>query len=332
MIRRANLFHVVLGLGGLLALSAAAMLLGHRSIAPSTLIEAFQSFDPTNADHVVATQMRLPRLLSGLLAGASLGVAGALMQGLTRNPLADPGLLGVNAGAAVAVVVSIVALGNVDPSSFIWPALIGGSVASLLVYMLGGLGRSQSHPARLVLAGVAVSALALALTRGVLILSQQSLDTYRFWVLGGLGGISLADLQAVAPFAAVGLGLGVAAAFMLNALLLGEDTARALGIRVGLAQWTTGLAIVLLCTAVVCVAGPIAFVGLIVPHVARRLFGPDMRTLILFSAVIGAALLLAADILGRFAPMGGLDAGTMIAFLGGPALILLARRHREVSL
>ena len=311
---------------GLVILAGLSLRFGLRPTGWDQILAALTDYDRMNPDQIVIRAIRLPRLAGAILAGASLGVAGALMQGMTRNPLADPGLFGVNAGAAVGVVVCIMFLGQTDPASFIWVALGGALVASLLVFLLGGGG--QANPARLVLAGAAVSALFLALSRTALIVSHQALEVYRFWVLGGFNGVDFATINTLLPFFAVGFVIAIFAAITLNALMLGEDTARSLGVRVGSAQLVIGLAIVILCGATVAMAGPIAFVGLIVPHLARWRAGPDMRWMMLYSASFGAILMISADLAGRLPLFGGnMQAGVMSAMIGGPALIWLVRRN-----
>ncbi|SDW97827.1 iron complex transport system permease protein [Ruegeria halocynthiae] len=311
---------------GLIVLSMFALRFGVRPTGWGQIWSAFTAFQPLNPEHIVIREIRLPRLIGAILAGSSLGMAGALMQGMTRNPLADPGLLGVNAGASMGVVVCILIFGMTDPADFVWIALGGGLVAALLVYLLGG--GNQANPARLILAGAAVSALFLALSRSLLLVSQQTLDVYRFWVLGGFDGIEFSTILTLLPFIAFGLALAIPGSLVLNALMLGEDMARGLGVRVGLAQGLIGLAIVILCGATVSMAGPIAFVGLIVPHLARRIGGSDMRWMLFFSAGIGALLMVAADLLGRLPLFGGnMQAGVMAALIGGPVLIWLVRRN-----
>ena len=316
---------LLLSLLGLFALSITAMRFGLRSTGWGPIWTVFTAFEPMNPDQIVIRDIRLPRLIGAILAGASLGMAGALMQGMTRNPLADPGILGVNAGASIGVVICILLLGITDPAVFVWVALGGAFVAALLVYLLGG--GNQANPARLILAGAAVSALFLALSRSLLLVSQQTLDVYRFWVLGGFDGIEFATIQALLPFFGLGVFAAILSSFALNALMLGEDTARGLGVRVGLANALIGTAIVILCGATVAIAGPIAFVGLIVPHLARWVAGADMRWMVLFSATFGAVLMVAADLLGRLPFFGGnMQAGVMAALIGGPVLIWLVRR------
>ncbi|MTI02792.1 iron ABC transporter permease [Roseibium sp. RKSG952] len=311
---------------GLIVLSVFALRFGLRPISWGSIWSAFATFEPLSPDQIVLREIRAPRLVGAVLAGASLGMAGALMQGMTRNPLADPGFLGVNAGASMGVVLCVLVLGITDPAVFVWVALGGAFIASLLVFLLGG--GNQANPARLILAGAAVSALFLALSRSLLLVSQQTLDVYRFWVLGGFDGIDFGTITALLPFFAVGIVLSLLASFVLNALMLGTDTARSLGVRVGLAQILIGLAIMILCGATVSMAGPIAFVGLIVPHIARWIAGADMRWMLVFSASIGAALMVAADLLGRLPLFGGnMQAGVMSALIGGPVLIWLVRRN-----
>lgn len=322
---------LVLSLLALLFLAPLALSFGVRAIEWGQIWSAFVAYDPTNPDHVVVQVIRMPRLLAAVLAGAALASAGALMQGMTRNPLADPGLLGVNAGASIGVVICIWILGISDPAQFIWVALGGGLVASVLVFALGGAGRGT--PAQLILAGAAVSALCLALTRGVLLISQQTLDVYRFWDLGGFNGIEFETIAVLLPFFAVGGVLTLFAATTLNALSLGEDTARNLGLRVGLAQILIGLAVVVLCGATVSLAGPITFIGLVVPHLARKVAGSDMRWQVLLSATFGTVLMICADLIGRLNLFGGnMQAGVMAALLGGPVLIWIVRKYGGSSL
>jgi iron complex transport system permease protein len=308
-----------------------AMTLGLRPISPGDVVGAFAAYDAFNADHIVIREMRLPRMLGALVTGLALGMAGALMQGLTRNPLADPGLLGINAGAAVGVVLCLMLFGLSNPSSFIWAALAGACLTALLVHLLGQFGR-QSGPARLLLAGAAISAFMLSIIRAVLILSQQALDVYRIWVIGGFDNVTLSALASLSPFFLLGGALALLAAAGLDILALGEDTARSLGLKVGATQAVVLVAIVLLCAASVSLAGPIAFVGLLVPHLARRLVGPAMLPLILTSGWLGAVLLILADLIGRLAIFGGnMQAGVIVAFIGGPFLIWAIRRKTEAA-
>ncbi len=322
--RPQRLIWLAVGCSALVLVAFLSLSLGSRTLEVQTYWRAFTQFDPSLADHVVLRQIRLPRVIGATLCGGCLGAAGALMQALTRNPLADPGLLGVNAGAALGVVISTYLLRLSDPAQFFWSALLGASVAAALVFLLGG--RSASQTGRLILAGAAVSALFFALIRGLLLVSRASLEVYRIWILGGFDNVTFEMVSALSPFILLGLMLAIAAGFGLNALQLGESTAQSLGVRVGFLQLLTGLAIVLLCAASVAMAGPIAFVGLIVPHLARAAAPPDMRWLTLYSAVYGAVLMLLADLMARAPLFGGtMQAGVMSAILGGPVLIWLVR-------
>lgn len=311
---------LLLALLALLVLTVLALRFGYRPLFWTDVLNAAFAFDQTVAEQIVVRDIRLPRLIAGLVAGSALGVAGALIQGMTRNPLADPGLLGINAGAAFGVVTVVFALSWNDPGQFIWVAMAGGTLGALLVFALGG--GAQASPTRLLLAGAAITAFFLAMSRAVLLMSRQSLDVYRYWVLGGLDGISFSDIHTLLPFFLVGFAIAIAAAFFLNAMLLGEDTARSLGINVGAVKLMSGVSIVLLASSTVALAGPIAFIGLIVPHIARSISQNDMRWEVLFSAAIGAILLVSADLIGRLPLLGGnMQAGVMAALLGGPALV-----------
>lgn len=317
-----------------LVLAFVSLWFGVRPLPASTVWQSLVAFDPSNTDHIIVHDLRLPRAMAALIGGGALGIAGALMQSLSRNPLADPGLLGVNGGAALGVVISIWVLGAAAQAQLVFPALAGAGLAATLVLLLGGAVRPRGpEPTRLILAGAAVGALFLALTWAILILSRESLDTYRFWVLGGFTGITKSDLSALLPLFAVSLPMGLAAAFLLAPLILGDDTARALGVRVGFARVFSTIAIVALCGLTVSMAGPIAFIGLVVPHLVRPLLGADLRLVAIGALLTGAALAALADILGRLIlPGQEIEAGAMMALIGGPSLILLVRFRREVAL
>lgn len=323
---------LVLALGVLLFVLVASLAFGAKSIPFGTVVRAFTDFDGSNA-HLVVRELRLPRTLVGLLVGSALGVAGALMQAVTRNPLADPGILGVSAGASLAVVVAIFVFGFTSLSAYLWFALIGAAVASIAVYSLGSLGRGGATPVRLALAGAALSASLGGITSAIVLLDQRTLDEYRFWIVGSLGGRDERVVNSVAPFVLVGLALAVVLSRSLNAIALGEDTARALGHRVVRTRFLAAVAVTLLAGAATAACGPIAFVGLTVPHMARALCGPDQRWLIPYSAVLGPVLLLGCDVLGRLvARPGELQVGIMTAIVGGPVFVVLVRRSRMAKL
>jgi ABC-type Fe3+-siderophore transport system permease subunit len=282
---------------------------------------------------VVVRELRLPRTAIGLLAGLSLGVAGALMQGHTRNPLGDPGLLGVSAGASLAVVLAIQVLGINTPSGYVWFAFAGALVGTVLVYAVGTAGRGAPTPLTLALAGAALSALMYSLVRALLVGNQDTLDSFRFWVVGSLAGRSAEVAWQVAPFVLAGLVLALVNAPSLDLLGLGEDVARGLGQRVWLSRVIGLTAITLLCGAATAACGPIAFVGLVVPHVVRAATGPDHRRLVPCSGLAGAALLLGADTLGLvLARPAELQVGIVLALIGAPFFIALVRNRRTAGL
>lgn len=318
----------------LIALALVASLaIGAKSIPWSTVFEAFINYDPANTDLLIIRELRVPRTLLGLIVGLALGAAGALMQGVTRNPLADPGLLGVNAGAAFAVVLAIWLFGIRTILGLVWFAFIGAAIASVVVYLLGSGGRSGATPVRLALAGAALAALLGAMTRGVTLIDQATLDQFRFWAVGSFSGRTEGIAAQVAPFIVVGLIFALAVARQLNALALGEDAARGLGTHVGQAQAASVIGITLLTGAAVAAAGPIGFIGLVVPHVARSFFGPDQRWLLPASALLGSVFLLMADTLGRIvARPSEIQVGIMTAAIGGPVFIYLVRRTRMAQL
>ena len=320
--------------GGLLAIAGLLLVVCLSSIAYGSLkipigdvIEAL--IDPRDVDqHAVVRDARLPRTLIGVAVGAALGVAGAVIQGMTRNPLADPGILGIEAGAAFMVVVAIFLLGVSTVAGYAWFALAGAAVAGVLVYSIGASGGWRAAPINLALAGAAVAALLVALTSAVLAIDANVLNQYRFWIVGSVAGRELDVLIGTLPFLGLGFLLAFASGRSLNALALGEDVARSLGQRVRLNQAIISAAFILLTGAAVAVAGPIVFVGLTVPHAARALIGPDYRWLLPYCALLGAILLLVADVIGRVvARPSEVDVGIIMAVVGTPVFIALVRRR-----
>ncbi|MEU9020656.1 iron chelate uptake ABC transporter family permease subunit [Actinomadura sp. NPDC048394] len=281
-----------------------------------------------SGSYTVVHQMRLPRTLLGLLAGIALGLAGAVMQALTRNPLADPGLLGINAGASAAVVSAISFLGVVSFAGFVWFAFAGAGAVAVLLYAVGG-GRGAT-PARLALAGSALNAALYSYVNAVQLLDTASLDRMRFWTVGSLAAAQTSTVEKVAPFVAAGLVLALLLARPLNAMAMGEDAARALGARPGRAKILAIVAVTLLCGAATAACGPIIFVGLMVPHLVRALTGPDLRWLLPYCAVLAPALMLAADVLGRvIVRPSELQVGIVMVVAGGPVFLYFVRRPRS---
>ncbi|MEV0683128.1 iron ABC transporter permease [Nocardia sp. NPDC050378] len=321
----------------------ASIAIGTRSLAPSTVFDAvthafgcdggpFRCPARSTAEEIVR-ELRLPRTALALVAGMALGVAGALIQGYTRNPLADAGLLGLNAGAGFLAALSIYLFGFTAPGQYIWFAFAGSAIAGLIVFGVSSIGGGKASPLSLVLAGAAVTAFLQAMTNAVVVLDNAALDTYRFWVVGTVNGREADVFWQVLPFLVIGLGMALAAAPALNLFGLGDEVARGLGVDIGRARAFGLVAVVLLSGAATAAVGPIAFLGLVVPHIARIVTGPDNRWLIPYSALLGGLLLLAADITGRVvARPGELQVGVMLAALGAPFFIALVRRKKLVTL
>jgi iron complex transport system permease protein len=282
-----------------------------------------------DTDRLVVMTLRVPRTLVGLLVGAALGLAGCVMQGVTRNPLADPGILGVNSGAALSVVLAITFLGVGSTSGYIWFAFGGAALGAVLVYAIAAFGREGATPIKLALAGAALTAVFAAITQALLLLHQGTFDEFRFWQVGALSGRDLGEVGRVAPFLLVGSVLALFLGRWLNALSLGDDLARGLGAHVGLARGVSAAVVVLLCGAATAAAGPIGFIGLTIPHVARLITGPDYRWTLPYSMLLAPILLLGSDIVGRvIARPGEIQVAIVTAVIGAPVFIALVRRKK----
>lgn len=321
---------------GLLLLGFVCLLslaIGSKSIPLATVFESFTSYDASNNDQLIVHSLRGPRTVIGLLVGIALGLAGAVMQAVARNPLADPGILGVNAGAALAVVIGIYVFGIGSLLGYVWLAFVGAAVASVVVYAIGSLGREGATPVKLAIAGAAMSALLVSFTTMILLLDVDALNAYRFWVVGSLAGRTGEVAAQVWPFIAVGALIALFLGRALNTLSLGDDVARSLGQRVGRARMLSALAIVLLCGAATAAAGPIVFLGLVIPHVARAITGPDYRWILPYSVILAPILLLVSDIIGRVVVRPGeLQVGIVMALVGAPFFIVLVRRKKLAEL
>lgn len=315
----------------LAALVAASIAIGSREVSWEEITSALSG--STEGLGAAAVNKRISRTVLALLVGASLGLAGGVMQGVTRNPLADPGILGVNMGASLAVVTGIAWFGLWTYTGFIWTAIGGAAIAAVFVYVVGSLGRGGATPLKLALAGAATSATAASFISAVVLPRGDIAGGVRSWQIGGVGGASFDAIIQVAPFLAVGIVICLISARSLNSLALGDDVAAGLGERVFVARAFASLGAVLLCGAATAVAGPIAFVGLIVPHVCRLLVGIDHRWLLPFSALTGAALVTASDVLGRVvARPDEIDVGIITALVGAPFLIAIVRRQKAREL
>jgi iron complex transport system permease protein len=322
---------VVLAVVAVLVLAVvASVLVGARWIPVSAVL------DRTGDLHGIAVA-RVDRTVLGLAVGAALGLVGALMQGLTRNPLADPGILGINAGASLAMVLAISTLHFADLSSYVWFAFAGAAAAMVLVHVVAALGssggRDGATPMKIAIAGAAVTAAVTSWTQAVLLTDGSTIESFRLWSVGTVGGRGSDVLLVGLPFLVAGVVLGLASVGSLNALALGDDLARGLGRRLVVDRFVIALAIVLLAGTSTALAGPIAFVGLIVPHAVRGVVGPDYRRVLPLSMAFGAALVLVADVVGRVVlPPSEVQVGIMTAVIGAPFFLLLIRRGRMAAL
>ncbi len=306
---------------------------GSRSISLSEVVDALRHFTAATTDDTVTIELRVPRTILGVLVGAALGVSGAVLQGLTRNALADPSIMGIEAGAALAVVAGITLLGVSGIQLHVVLAFVGALAATALVYAVGSIGRDGATPVKMALAGAAITAGLTAVTTGLLLTDLQAQQEYRFWQVGSLAGRYAPVVTGVAPVLVLGLLVGVLCGRPLNALALGDDAARGLG--VSLTRTRIGLftVVAVLCGAATAACGPIVFVGLVVPHVARAICGPDYRWILPYSLLLGPLLLLGADILGRvIGGDGELQVGIVLGMLGAPFFILLVRYSRLAEL
>ncbi|MFD7923841.1 FecCD family ABC transporter permease [Streptomyces sp. NPDC059740] len=321
---------LLVALGVLCLVAVAGIVVGSKEIPVDQVWHGL--FHSThNSTDVVIRELRVPRTLLGLLVGVALGLAGAVMQALTRNPLADPGLLGINAGASAAVVSAIGFLGVTSLTGYVWFAFLGAAVVSAAVYALGGT--RAATPVRLALSGTALTAVLTGYVNALNLVNSATLDRMRFWTVGSLASATSTTVEQVLPFIAVGAVLALGLARPLNAVALGDDQATALGARLNRTRLLSMLAVTLLCGAATAACGPIVYVGLMVPHAVRALTGPDMRWVLPYSAVLAPVLLLGSDIIGRvIARPGEVQVGIITAVLGGPVFIYLVRRRRMAQL
>lgn len=303
-----------------------SILLGYTDTSVQTAIQAFSH--PTGAfEQLVVKDVRLPRALIGAVVGGTLAIAGALMQALTRNPMASPDFIGVNAGASFFIVVAMMLFSVNSLEAFLWIALFGSAVTSFAVYLLGSLGQGGLSPLKFTLAGTAMAMLFGSMTQGLLVLDESALDQVMFWLAGSIEGRKLELLELVIPYVTVGIALALGLGKSINVLLMGEDVALGLGQKTWLVKLIAAVSIVLLAGSAVSVAGPISFVGVMVPHIARSFVGNDYRWLIPFSMTIGGIVLIIADVAARFVMMPEeVPVGVMTALIGTPFFLAVARR------
>ncbi|MEU0900060.1 FecCD family ABC transporter permease [Streptomyces massasporeus] len=327
--RAVRAFGLLLSVALLVLVALASIAIGAKELSLGQVWHGLFEDSGTYGDVVVAE--RVSRTLLGLLAGAALGLAGAVLQALTRNPLADPGLLGINAGASAAVVTAITYFGVTSLSGYVWFAFFGAAAVGALVWFLGG--SRGATPVRLALAGTAISAALYGYLQAVMIMDEAALGKMRFWTVGSLSSATNSTITQVLPFLLAGTLLALALARPLNAMAMGDDTAKALGAHLNRTRALSMLAATVLCGAATAACGPIVFVGLMVPHVVRSFTGPDLRWILPYAAILSPVLLLGADVLGRIvARPSELQVGIVTAILGGPVFIFLVRRRRTAQL
>ncbi|MCY8935825.1 FecCD family ABC transporter permease [Peribacillus frigoritolerans] len=310
----------------LLFLLCSSIVYGYTDTTWKMAIGAFTDFNGTN-EHIVIQSVRLPRALIASAIGASLAISGVLMQTLTKNPLASPDIFGVNAGAGLAVVTGVTVFGISNLQVFTWLSFLGAAIAAISIFMIGSMGRGGLTPMKLTLAGAAMTAMVASLTQGLLVSNEALLEQVLFWLAGSVSGRSLDNLVAVLPYLAAGWVLALIMSGKMNVLSMGEDVAKGLGLNIVFLKLVLGLAIILLSGGSVAVAGPIGFIGIVVPHLTRSIVGIDHRWLIPFSGLFGAVLLIAADVISRYILMPReVPVGVMTAIIGTPFFIYIARK------
>lgn len=310
----------------------ASLALGSRLVGFQELIDGLfhRNVDTYEANVV---RNRIPRTVFSLFCGAALGVSGALMQAVTRNPIADPSILGVNTGASLFVVCGLAFLNISTANQYIWLALAGAAITAVFVFGIGSMGRGGATPIKLVLAGAATSAALASLVTAIMIPRSYVMDQFRFWQVGSVGSATWDAIATFIPFLIIGIIIAMMTAPALNALALGDEVATGLGVRTGTLRLIAALAGVVLCGATTALAGPIGFVGLLSTHVIRLILGPDLRFVIPMSAISGAIILTVSDVIGRLiGSPGELEVGVVTAFIGAPILIILAMRSKVGSL
>lgn len=305
---------------------------GSKNIDLITVIDTLKNLDNNNFEAIVVKE-RIPRTVFGLLAGASLGISGTLMQSITRNPIADPSILGINTGSALFVVLGIAFLGVTTYKEYIILALLGGLITAISVYLIASIGNGGISPMKLALSGVIISAILSSLINVVMLPRSEVMSSFRFWQVGSISGVTWQSIIVMLPFIILGIILSFFVAPALNALVLGDEVAIGLGVKVGLTRIISSISAILLCGTVTALAGPIGFIGLMAPHIIRMLFGNNIKFIIPMSAFVGSILLTFSDVIGRI--MGSpseLEVGIVTAFIGAPIFIIISMKAKVRSL
>lgn len=310
----------------LLSVTYGAVSVGYHNVLNAIRQVGLEEYETS----VVA--VRIPRVVFGVIAGAALSTSGVMMQSITRNPIADPSILGVNTGASLFVVCGMSFFHISTSDQYIWFAFAGAALTAVLVYGLASCGNGGATPMRLALAGTATAIALQSMVNIVMLPNGHVMDKFRFWQVGNIGAASWDDIRTILPYFLVGFVFSVAMIHSLNTMALGDEMAVSLGINVNLTRGLAALAGVLLCASTTALAGPIGFVGLMVPHLVRSLVGPDLKRVIPFSAILGACLLLAADLIGRvLGRPGEIESGIITALIGAPVFILIIRKVKVQS-
>ncbi|GIN20737.1 FecCD family ABC transporter permease [Siminovitchia fordii] len=310
----------------LAVLMGMSIVFGYTDTSIQTAVDAFTDFDGSN-EHIVIQSVRTPRALIAAAVGACLGISGLLLQTLTKNPLGSPDILGINAGAGFAVVIAVTLFQITGLQAYTWISFIGTAITTFCVYAIGSVGREGLTPMKLTLAGAAMSALFASCTQGLLVMNEAALEQVLFWLAGSVAGRKMEMLASVFPYMLAGFLLALFLAPKLNILSMGEDVAKGLGLKTNIVKLVAGFIVIILAGGAVAVAGPIIFVGIIVPHLARKIIGVDHRWLIPFSGILGGILLVAADIGSRYALMPQeVPVGVLTAVIGTPFFIYIARK------
>ena len=325
-------FSIILCLALLSIMAIFSISLGAKSIAFTKVIDVLLGNDPDSLEATIILQ-RIPRTVFGILAGGALGISGALMQSITRNPIADPSILGVNTGASLFVVAGIAFFNITVAYQYIWLAIIGAGVTAVFVYSVASMGKDGAAPLKLALSGSAVSIVLGSLVSTIMLPNNRVMEAFRFWQVGSIGSATWENIMLISPFLIVGFIISMFISGYLNNLALGDEAATALGTNVVMTRTIGALSSVLLCGATTALAGPIGFVGLIIPHIIRLIFGSEMSKMLPLSFLGSAILMLISDIIGRIISLPGeTEVGIVTAVLGAPVFILAIRKGRVKSL